>query len=177
MGKIHIFGEVGVAFSFILLAWIFLNQSACAPSSQFVKTAETENQPTPVSSTQFLDSLYVYEQKIDSNVLRRLNCMIEENAKSHADPKREYSEKGFPVDEHARVKIILHLKNEYWVPQPKPIYKTIKRLGGEVVAMPNVTKVYCWLPYEVIKRVACEEKVIRIESPAKSGGPRPLPRK
>jgi hypothetical protein len=136
-----------IGFSFTILSCVRIS---LFEGTKLADTADGEARVPADSVSQ--------DQKIASFILERINLMIREQAKFHPDPKNTYSTRGLPVDNKARVRVIVTTNCDADQTPAIIAERKIKALGGTVrsnhVTSAGPIEMDCWLPYEAVKEIA-----------------------
>jgi len=139
--------------------------------AQFSDAQEARINASVDSLKRIAANLPPHEKKITWFILKRINLMIQEQAKFHPDPKKKYSVPSMAVDEKARVLLNVALRRGASKSDTIEVARRIRELGGRVktVSKPQSdypVEIYCWLPYEVVKEIAKMEKIASISGMA-----------
>lgn len=152
-------------FSLII---IFSSLFKTVSFAQFTEEQEAKINAAVRKAEEKARNLPAHEKKIAWFILTRINRMIKEDAKNNPNVIKEYSSKGFCVDENGRVQVNVALLRSA-KSSSEVVANKISKLGGRVRLISNPlgnypVEMYCWIPYEAIKEVAKLKQVGNISS-------------
>ncbi len=137
--------------------------------AQFTQDQEAKMNEIARQAKEIVKNLPRHEKKIQGYIRKRINKMIEENAKGDPNIKEKYSSDDLLVDQSGRMHVNVSLFLSASASDTLAVTRKIVEVGGVIqkVTIPNFRfpiNIYCWIPYEAIKEIAKLESVGGISS-------------